>query len=466
MASASPVWRAAPSASLPELLYTRLMHRRCGDGTIARTPRRGLEVARVLRHARKPMLAAIAALCLLAGGVGRADAHGTPDQFLQLGPGCLSTVLKASAPTTGALRQEFVPAASSLSGVDVCLTIVSTAPVNLSIRSGTAASPGAVLASASTPANPTPNAWVHLELASPLAVTPGTPLVIEINGFPAFQWRGTCGQIGGACTSVDPDLYPAGVSNAAPVIGDFGFITYAPADADGDGIFDGQDNCPNDPNAGQENNDRDFIELGGYGKPFDDVTWPNSDTAGDACDGDDDNDELGDSTETSLPGAACPAATGPTDPLLRDTDGDRALDGAECALGFDPVNAASKPPTTLPIAEDPDRDGLSTAFEANLGTNPNVADTDGDKMSDGLEFRSYNSSPAFVNTDLDLCNDAREAASVNGDTQVNVLDLLVVAQSSGPAPGPPYVVHFDYTRNGTIDVLDLQQVAQQSGVCP
>jgi hypothetical protein len=405
--------------------------------------------------------------CFVAiGGEGRpALAHGTPDQFLQFGPGCLQSVLKASASSTTALRQEFVPAASAITGVDVCLTTASTSNVNISIRSGTAAAPGAVLASGSTPQTASPNAWVHVELASPLSVTPGTPLVIEVSGVPAFQWRGTCGQIGGACTSVDPDLYPAGVSSASPAVGDFGFVTYSPNDADGDGVLDGQDNCPADANPQQENADRDFIDLAPYGKAFNDLTWPNSDTAGDACDSDDDNDELGDAIEMGLPGPSCPQASGPTNPLLRDTDGDRFLDGAECALGSDPANADSKPPASYTVAIDTDRDGLPNAFETQIGSNANASDTDGDKMLDGLEYKHYNTSLTFSNTDADLCTDAKEAASVDGNTQVNVIDMLAVAQSAGNSTSPNYVVHFDFTKNGSIDVIDLQAVAQQNGSC-
>ena len=46
----------------------------------------------------------------------------------------------------------------------------------------------------------------------------------------AFSWRGTCGAIAGACTSIDPDAYPAGVTNAGPNVGDFWFRTYSSTD--------------------------------------------------------------------------------------------------------------------------------------------------------------------------------------------------------------------------------------------
>ena len=104
-----------------------------------------------------------------------------------------------------------------------------------------------------------------------------------------------------------------------------------------------EDNCILIPNPGQENNDGDFIDL----PPaigFDDLTQPNSDTLGDVCDPNDDNDNLTDVTETG--GAPCASAAGPTNPLDIDSDDDRTHDGAECAFGTDPNNAASVPPNS------------------------------------------------------------------------------------------------------------------------
>jgi hypothetical protein len=254
------------------------------------------------------------------------------------------------------------------------------------------------------------------------------------------------------------------VSSQAPAVSDFGFVTYIPDDRDGDGVLDGQDNCMDDPNPLQENDDRNFIELGGYGKVYDDLTWPNSDTAGNACDSDDDNDELGDGIEASLPGPQCPTATGPTSATLRDTDGDRVLDGAECAMGSNPVDAGNLPPNPPP-AQDTDGDRLSNTFESQIGTSPSAVDSDGDKVLDGVEYKHYNTSPTFNNTDLDLCNDAKEVASINGDTQVNVIDLSQIAGAAGNSMSPNYIVHFDANKNGMIDVIDLQFVAAQNGAC-
>ncbi|MBT8149655.1 MAG: thrombospondin type 3 repeat-containing protein, partial [Gammaproteobacteria bacterium] len=84
-------------------------------------------------------------------------------------------------------------------------------------------------------------------------------------------------------------------------------------DRDEDTVLDGNDNCAAAANTGQVNTD--------------------GDGQGDACDSDDDNDELGDAQEQVLG----------TDPLKADTDGDTYSDGFEVSFGTDPLSAASSP---------------------------------------------------------------------------------------------------------------------------
>jgi glucose/arabinose dehydrogenase len=215
-------------------------------------------------------------------------------------------------------------------------------------------------------------------------------------------------------------------------------------DGDNDGIADSVDNCPSNANPGQENADANFIDLSPP-KVFDDVTLANSDNAGDECDTDDDNDGRSDADEAS--GAGCGGII--TDSLLRDTDGDRALDGAECVLGTNPLSTMSAP---------------SLAACGFFG----AGDADGDGVLDSREFCYYNTSNASLNTDGDGCGDGREVASINADTQVNVLDLAAIAQHQGTyaSPGAAHLVNFDTTKNGTIDVIDLQTVAARNGNCP
>ncbi len=205
-------------------------------------------------------------------------------------------------------------------------------------------------------------------------------------------------------------------------------------DTDSDGVSDGPlgvlgppdvlagpDNCPLDPNPLQESSDNNFIDQTPPSTQ-DDRTWPNSDPAGDACDPDDDNDGIPDADEAT--GAACNGII--TSPTLRDTDGDRFLDGAECTLGTDPTDpaagAATKPTPAL--------------CAGYLGVSQ-TADTDGDHIRDYVEFCNYNTDPTDVDTDKDqdgfpagaagLTKDGCEAASVNNDRAVNSGDQALVA---------------------------------------
>lgn len=235
--------------------------------------------------------------------------------------------------------------------------------------------------------------------------------------------------------------------------------TFPIVDGDLDRKLDNDDNCPTDANAGQENADADFIDLSPP-KAFDDLTWPASDAAGDACDADDDNDGLADAAESGVP---CSSASAATDPTTRDSDGDLALDGAECALGTDPANAASAPSWT-PVG-DTDRDGLTDAFESALGTSTTNADSDGDGLTDGVEVRGYSSNALVVDADGDGCGDAREAASVNGDRTVNSVDLSQIAQSFGLMGGAVYLSAMDVNRDARVSAIDLSIAARNFGPC-
>jgi hypothetical protein len=184
------------------------------------------------------------------------------------------------------------------------------------------------------------------------------------------------------------------------------------ADADGDGVDDASDNCPSVANPAQENHDANLIDVTPP-RTVDDTTWINADTLGDACDPDADNEGLANTVESALaPGGAghgqCPAATANTDPLKLDTDGDGFTDRAECMLATDPANATSMPPTSY-VTGDADADMLPDAAESTLGTNPNMPDTDGDNLNDGVEFLYYGSNAVNVNTDGDICADGKRS---------------------------------------------------------
>jgi len=112
-------------------------------------------------------------------------------------------------------------------------------------------------------------------------------------------------------------------------------------DADGDGVTDIQDNCPQDTNPNQLDTD--------------------SDSMGDACDPDDDNDGLSDSLESSIG----------TDPLDADTDNDGLTDYEEVVWdGYVSYLPGSDP---NPLVADTDGDGFKDGMEDTAGYNPLLA---------------------------------------------------------------------------------------------
>jgi hypothetical protein len=75
-----------------------------------------------------------------------------------------------------------------------------------------------------------------------------------------------------------------------------------------------------------------------------------------------------------------------TDPLNYDTDGDGLGDGVEVKMGLDPLTPNII--TGCNAALDTDQDKLNDCEERVLGTDACVADTDGDGLSDFIEFMS------------------------------------------------------------------------------
>lgn len=142
-------------------------------------------------------------------------------------------------------------------------------------------------------------------------------------------------------------------------------------DRDGDGIADASDNCPNTPNATQSDIDGDGI--------------------GDACDPIDNRDTDGDGVQNASDN--CPATP---NAAQTDTDGDHI--GDVC----DPIDGRPAP--------DLDRDGLTDAEEAELGTNSRLSDTDSDGLSDYQEVRTYHTDPKNADTDGDGYFDGAEVS--------------------------------------------------------
>ena len=196
------------------------------------------------------------------------------------------------------------------------------------------------------------------------------------------------------------------------------------------------DNCPSVYNPTQLNSDAAPVDNG-PGIAGNDGTIPNGDGLGDACDPDNDNDQILNANEFSATACAPydlsttthlspvfgdvtnddnhngnPAPPMGTDAADNgpswDTDNDGVLDGVECRLGTNPRNRASRP-TVLQCAN------LLTG-----GTGPNTASTDADH--DGLTAATENckwgTSDLSSDSDGDGLGDCREAADIDGDALI------------------------------------------------
>jgi hypothetical protein len=116
-----------------------------------------------------------------------------------------------------------------------------------------------------------------------------------------------------------------------------------------------------------------------------------------------------------------------TDPLLADTDGDGLSDGAELTHGANP------------LLVDTDGDTLSDGWEIVLGTDPTLTDTDGDGLADNIERGLHGTDPLLTDTDGDGLSDPAELANpdtdplladTDGDT---ILDGAEVAGGTNPS---------------------------------
>ena len=82
---------------------------------------------------------------------------------------------------------------------------------------------------------------------------------------------------------------------------------------------------------------------------------------------------------------------------------------------------------------DLDRDGLTTAQEAALGTSPQQHDTDGDGLSDGAEINTHQTNPLRADTDGDGFGDGDELAS--GTDPKNGASAFVMKSATRNANG-------------------------------
>jgi transglutaminase-like putative cysteine protease len=191
--------------------------------------------------------------------------------------------------------------------------------------------------------------------------------------------------------------------------GDDGFKTNPnKADTDMDGLTDKEEIDNTDYELDPTNPDVDAdklpdgVELDSSDGFITDPNNPDTDADG-LLDGEEDRNKNGkvDSTDP----LEWNDNTGPaeTDPLNKDSDGGGLLDSTEVWVKLNPLD-----PNDDNSTDDFDGDGLTDTQEITLGTNVTNWDSDGDKLSDGLEVNKYHTNPLKKDTDGDNITDGQE----------------------------------------------------------
>ncbi|MEX2246424.1 MAG: hypothetical protein WEC75_07030 [Dehalococcoidia bacterium] len=276
-------------------------------------------------------------------------------------------------------------------------------------------------------------------------VTDGTAVEFTTDGLASAAPQLTTTS-GGVATSVITPFLTAAPSGGAQVTVTAGIaqgfteVVCTNGDQDGDGVFDSADNCVVVANPGQEN----FDSLGignGPGIPGDDTTVPNGDGWGDACDADDDNDDIFDATAPSPPGGS--NDPDPRGDLTYDDDGD----GNPAVGCYGGTDAGDDGPSW-----DTDCDGKRDGVPADCGSA--VLDDDGDGLMNAWETCHWGTSNASADSDGDGLGDCVEAMDVSGNGVANVHDGIFILRAFFGVPGNGFDAAFDINGNGVITDAD------------
>jgi hypothetical protein len=168
-----------------------------------------------------------------------------------------------------------------------------------------------------------------------------------------------------------------------------------------------------------------------------DISVPNGDTMVDACDGDDDNDNIPDLYDT--------------DPSGDDTydDNNDGIPATGCLGGTD---AADDGPS-WDIDCDGIRDGYSAAYCATL-----AGDADGDGVPARAEVCKWGTSDVDTDSDGDGLSDCVELVDVNGDNAKTFLGDLQNWAKALQLPGPTFGKDGDFDYNGDNALTFLQDL--------
>lgn len=240
-----------------------------------------------------------------------------------------------------------------------------------------------------------------------------------------FQLNDTGGETGGKFVSGSgEDLWGGFWHNllAAPAI----------LDADGDGIADGVDNCPNDANTNQNDSDND-----GVGNVCDNCQSDSnanqndsdSDGVGNTCDNcqDDDNANQNDSDNDDI-GNVCDNCPDNSNTNQNDTDNDGVGDSCDNCATVSNSNQV-----------DSDSNGVGDACEPPVNN-----DTDSDGILNGVDNCPMIYNPAQEDADADGVGDACDS-DMDGDNIINASDNC---------PTNPNADQADTDNDGTGNVCD------------
>jgi outer membrane protein OmpA-like peptidoglycan-associated protein len=262
-----------------------------------------------------------------------------------------------------------------------------------------------------------------------------------------------------ACAAASSLLCPTSTRAGEPAADldtDLDGLPDAAEDLDGDGLLEPGETDPFEPDT-DGGGTWDGVEVAEGTNPRFPLDDGDSDPDGDGLisrrewvlgteplTGDSDHDGLSDGVETG--DRAGPGVHTPTDPLRADTDGDGLTDGVEDSDADGVLDAGETSPALAdtdsggtndaieragghdprdPFDDpdgDPDGDGLTTAEERTLQTNPRVADTDRDGLDDAVEVRVAGTDPRLADTDGDGLADGAEDADHDGRVDPNETD--------------------------------------------